>query len=68
MTSPAPVIDIQEISAAELRAHQEADPTLAAAREASGTVEGKGNGDRVSRYYQRNGLLYHQATAAKGRE
>ena len=68
VTSPAPVIDILEISAAELRAHQEADPTLTAAREASGTVEGKGNGDRVSRYYRRNGLLYHQAPAGNGNE
>ena len=42
MTSPAPIIDIQEISAAELRTHQEADLTLVAAREASGTVEWKG--------------------------
>ena len=32
MTSPALVIDVLKISALELRAHQEADPTLVAAR------------------------------------
>ena len=58
VTSPAPVIDNLRSSV-----HIWKWILLSWQPQASGTVEGKGDSDRVSSYYWRNGLLHHQAPA-----
>ena len=54
--------DVLASSAEELRASQEADPTLVAVREAVSGAED----DRSSNYFKKDGLLYHRRKHAAG--
>ena len=54
--------DVLGSSAEELRASQEADPTLAAVRKAVSGAED----DRSGNYYKKGGLLYHRRKHADG--